>query len=55
MADEGKSIISVVYNIGLVVILATILGLLMGKITDLISHVHHAPEKSGTTDKVDSE
>ena len=55
MVEEGKSYISVVYNIGLVVAVATALGLLMGKITDLISHEKQEPVSSDTTSKVDSE
>jgi hypothetical protein len=53
MAEEGKSYISVVYNIGLIVVIATALGLLMGKITDLLSHENQTPKTTGTTGKVD--
>jgi len=55
MAEEGKSYISVVYNIGLVVVIATALGLLMGKITDLLSHGNQTPESTDTSGKVDPE
>ena len=54
MAEEGKSYISVVYNIGLVVLTATALGVLMEKITDLISHENQTPETTDTRGKVDS-
>ena len=55
MAEEGNPYISVLYNIGLVALIATALGLLMGKITDLISHEHQTPDTTDARDKVDSE
>ena len=55
IAEEGKLYILVAYNIGLIVVVATTLGLLMGKITDLISYGKQHPVSSDTTDKVDSE
>ncbi|UCD09575.1 MAG: hypothetical protein JSU79_02735 [Dehalococcoidales bacterium] len=55
MAEEGKSYISVAYNIGLILVMATTLGLLMGKITDLISYERQNLVSSDTTGKVDSE
>lgn len=55
MAEEGNPYISVIYNIGLVALMATALGLLMGKITDLISHENQTSETTETRDKVDTE
>ncbi|HEY94511.1 MAG TPA: hypothetical protein G4O15_06185 [Dehalococcoidia bacterium] len=55
IAGEGKSYILVTYNIGLMVLLASALGLLLGKITDLISHETQTPESTDTKDKADSE
>ena len=55
MAEEGNPYISVVYNIGLVVLMATALGLLMGKITDLISHEGKTSDTTDTRGKVDPE
>lgn len=55
MTDEGKSYISVLYNIGLIVLIAAALGLLMGKITDLISYRIQTPEGTDTRGKVDSD
>ena len=54
MAEEGKSYLSVAYNIGLVVFTATALGLLMGKITDLITHENQTTLTSDSKGGVDS-
>ena len=47
LAKEGKPYLSILYNLGLIAVTASTLGLLMGKITNLIS------SKSRTTDVVD--
>lgn len=36
LAGEGKAYLSVIYNIALIAFLAIILGLLMGKISELV-------------------
>ena len=55
MAEEGKPYVPVLYNIGLIAVMATALGLLMGKITDLLSHGNQATRTTHTSDKVDPE
>ena len=55
MIEEGSPYISVVYNIGLVVLMATALGLLMGRITDLIGHESKTSDTTDTRGKVDPE
>ena len=55
MVDEGKAYISALYNIGLIVLTAVTLGLLIGKITDLISHDKQTLGTTDTQDKVDPE
>ena len=47
LTEEGNPYLSILYNLGLIVSTASILGLLMGKITDLFSR------PSRTTDIVD--
>jgi len=44
LSEEGKPYLSILYNIGLIALTASTLGLLMGKITDLFSR------RSRTTD-----
>ena len=55
MAEEGKPYIPVLYNIGLIAVMATALGLLMGKLTDLLSHENQTSRTTHTSDKADSE
>ena len=55
MIEEGSPYISVVYNIGLVVLMAIALGLLMGRITDLIGHESKTSDTTDTRGKVDPE
>lgn len=38
LIEEGKGYLSVLYNLGLAVISATLLGMLMSQITDLLTH-----------------
>jgi hypothetical protein len=46
-SEEGVPYLSILYNLGLIAFTASTLGLLMGKVTDLLSH------RSRTTDIVD--
>jgi hypothetical protein len=55
MVEEGKAYISALYNIGLIVLTAVTLGLLIGRITDLISHNQQTLETTDTQGKVDPE
>ena len=54
LSEEGKSYLLILYNLGLIAFTAVTLGLLMGKITNLISHqirtthIVDESEKEGT-------
>lgn len=47
MVEEGKPYLLILYNLGLIAATASTLGLLMGKVTNFISH------RTRTTDIVD--
>jgi hypothetical protein len=55
LADEGKPYLAVLYNLGLTAFLATAVGLLTGKITDLISHNKQISDTTDNNRRVDSE
>ncbi len=53
LAGEDKAYLSVIYNIVLIAFLAIILGMLMGKISELMSrrkHYDHHPDDSNKAD-----
>ncbi len=55
LVEEGKAYLTVIYNIGLIAILAITLGLLMGKISDLIGYNKQATDEADSLDEVDAE
>jgi hypothetical protein len=55
MAEEGKSYLSILYNLGLIAFTASTIGLLMGKITDLIRHGSQSTDTIDKPEKAESE
>lgn len=53
--NEGKAYLTVLYNIGTMIALGAVLGLLMCKISNLISKQPREEEQTGDEDKASSE
>lgn len=53
LAEEGKAYLSVLYNLGLAVFSATILGILINRITDLLTRENIHPAGGITAEKED--
>lgn len=53
LAGEGKAYLSVLYNISLIAVLAVTLGMLMGKISEVMSHRQHTADNPDNPNKAD--
>lgn len=49
---ESRAYLTVLYNLGSVILLSVTLGLLMGKITDLLGYEYHDTDHPDNEDKV---
>ena len=54
LSEEGRPYLAVLYNLGLTAFFAVDLGLLMGKITDLVVHSKHITDVADNVDKAES-